>query len=261
MDIYIMPKSLDFQWHSANGLAYRAHWDVIEPTEGQYNWDPIDKALGIAQKANKEFALGITPGQYTPKWVYADGAQSFYWQSGNQVLQAPLPWDLVYQTKWFAFLQTVATRYDKELSRVDLTGIASKDKEIWLPQKLDGSHWPANVNDQLVTTWTTLLNFFNTMFTVPFAAAHVRFALPQPDITSSLIAIAIADYPERYILEWDGWASRPMWSEISDNTGLITIGLQEGAPVGTAIIAAMTQAENVGASYVELFEDDLALLG
>jgi hypothetical protein len=59
-----------------DGLAVRASWDFIEPSQGVYNWSYLDSTINQAVAAGKKVSLSVRAGVNTPSWVYAAGAQS-----------------------------------------------------------------------------------------------------------------------------------------------------------------------------------------
>jgi Domain of unknown function (DUF4832)/Beta-galactosidase len=118
--------------HRASTLAYAAvgylryDWSTIEPTEGHYNWSPIDSALKAWKAQGKQFAFGVmnadssnaaTP-YVTPAWVFADGATSVQSRSFDQITgvtsiqHIPVWNDPIFMQKVQTFLYALAQRYD-----------------------------------------------------------------------------------------------------------------------------------------------------
>src|SRR6266498_1420795 len=102
------------------GLSWRFRWKTIEPQEGQYNWQPLDKALEITGNAGKKVILRMVAGIHTPDWVYQAGAKPFDFSNKDlaraehyaESLRLPIPWDESYLAKWEAFIQAFGKRYN-----------------------------------------------------------------------------------------------------------------------------------------------------
>lgn len=98
----------------------RFHWAEIEPSEGVYNWQPIDDAIAYWASYGKGFAFGVinsntasATAYVTPKWVFDAGAQ--YTQttlSGGTVQYTPVWNDPVFLQKVTKFVNALAKRYD-----------------------------------------------------------------------------------------------------------------------------------------------------
>jgi Domain of unknown function (DUF4832)/Beta-galactosidase len=118
--------------HSANVIAsasvgyMRYDWSSIEPVQGLYNWSVIDYAIKVWQAQGKQFAFGVMNAdssdysvQYvTPRWVFADGAQSVRSQTFDNILgktgiqYEPVWNDPVFLQKLKDFVTALAQRYD-----------------------------------------------------------------------------------------------------------------------------------------------------
>jgi hypothetical protein len=57
--------------------------EAIEPEEGRYNCEPLDKAIDVTCKAEKYVMLRVTGGINTPAWVYQAGAKPFDFRNTN----------------------------------------------------------------------------------------------------------------------------------------------------------------------------------
>ncbi len=49
------------------GMSWRFRWKTIEPAEGEYNWELIDKAIQVTSNAGKKTMLRVTAGMFTPE--------------------------------------------------------------------------------------------------------------------------------------------------------------------------------------------------
>ena len=62
---------------------FRFEWSKLQPVEGSYNWEPIDRALEFFSKNGLPFYFRIMCTNYhgggkysTPQWVFLKGAKS-----------------------------------------------------------------------------------------------------------------------------------------------------------------------------------------
>ncbi len=87
---------------SVGGVSIRSQWQVVEPTEGVYNWSYFDSQITRVMNAGKtDPLLRISAGgQNTPQWVFDAGVQTFsfvdtirYHDTYGQTLTIPVFWD------------------------------------------------------------------------------------------------------------------------------------------------------------------------
>src|SRR6266481_684752 len=130
-----------------DGIALRYFWNALEPSEGQFNWAPIDTEIAQANEHGKLVSLGVTPGVFTPDWVYREGAAqfSFLWDKlwgppPCSKVRMPVPWDPVYLSKWLAFVRAIGRRYygNPALVSVKIEGINAQTEELLLPHSRPG---------------------------------------------------------------------------------------------------------------------------
>jgi hypothetical protein len=133
---------------SVDGVALRASWDVLEPSEGSFNFSQLDGQVSAAQAAHKSVSLSVVAGIKTPSWVFADGAAAFttvvdakYSDQFCSTSQMPVPWDPVFLSKWTAFIQALGAHYagNGTISKVHITGINFHTEETGLPAETGGT--------------------------------------------------------------------------------------------------------------------------
>lgn len=107
-------------------LYLRLAWAYLEPEEGRFQWEIIDKliekwtghGLGIAFRIScKETSTDRPEQQYaTPRWVKEAGARGGYYRMGKEVGPEgpwePDFWDPVFLAKLENFLRAFGARYD-----------------------------------------------------------------------------------------------------------------------------------------------------
>lgn len=91
-------------------------WAALEPSEGVYDWSPLDTVLEAAHAKGKRVAprLLTNAGDYahaTPQWVFDAGAAAYAFDEGSTTPQ-PVPTDAVFRQKFNAFLAAFGARYD-----------------------------------------------------------------------------------------------------------------------------------------------------
>jgi Beta-galactosidase len=256
------------------GCAYRAGWKQTEPREGVYDWSLIDAALGDAALNGVPFALSVTAGTRTPTWVYDAGAKAFEFQDADASMVMPIPWDEVYKLRWVNFIAALGRRYGDRLSRIALTGVNSTTQETLLPADPGAlADWEAvgYTNDKIRQAFKDIGSRIVAAFppSVPVAGMHGKSFLPSlpghPDCTMELIDFGVARWPN-YVMQYNGAVGVPplLWSGV--NTYLTkypgrTLGLQAGAPLGEMYLhGTITQAESLGAAWLELYPPDLAFI-
>jgi enterochelin esterase-like enzyme/alpha-beta hydrolase superfamily lysophospholipase len=103
------------------GALHTIYWSNVEPKEGQFDWDEIDRRIAGWTIAGKKVALRImwsSSGNWpepaakhpTPQWVLDRGAVTAH--SDSSRTDIPLIWDPVYRKYAAKFLQEVARKFD-----------------------------------------------------------------------------------------------------------------------------------------------------
>lgn len=110
-----------------DGARYSLNWAELEPREGQYNWDLIEKILAewaargkhviIAVKTAQKGGHSPTSKSATPDWVFAAGAKKVVFtvkagESKGEQTVYPVFWDSVYLAKYEKFIKAMAARFD-----------------------------------------------------------------------------------------------------------------------------------------------------
>jgi len=110
-----------------DGARYSLNWAELEPREGQYNWDLIEKILRewgargkhviVAVKTAQKGGHSPTSKSATPDWVFAAGAKKVVFtvkggESNGEQTVYPVFWDPIYLAKYEKFIKALAARYD-----------------------------------------------------------------------------------------------------------------------------------------------------
>ena len=110
-----------------DGARYSLNWAELEPREGQYEWDVIDKLAEEWARKGKHVIISIKTAQKgghsptsksaTPDWVFAAGAKKVVFtvkggESNGEQTVYPVFWDPVYLAKYEKFIKALAARFD-----------------------------------------------------------------------------------------------------------------------------------------------------
>jgi hypothetical protein len=127
--IYGSPASQPPEVMEIASLGYtRYRWGNIEPEEGVYKWESIDKDINAWKKAGKDFSFGIACASthsldfwVTPKWVFDAGAKYDTFNLKDPRMSTtgvaglklvPVFDDPVFLKKLDHFIRALAARYD-----------------------------------------------------------------------------------------------------------------------------------------------------
>ncbi len=121
-------QSLDSDYDDIISIVYyRTDWEMMEPKEGQYNWEYIDSKLTDCVNRGKKFAIGIacanssTPNRnVTPQWVFDAGAK--YYKSAVSNQKIPVWTDEIFLEKLDNFITAFGERYNgnKNIAFIDI---------------------------------------------------------------------------------------------------------------------------------------------
>ena len=107
-------------WDVVSVCYLRLDWNLIEPREGEFQWQYLDDNINFCSSHGKKFAFGIMPANtssasqfVTPEWVFTAGSQSIlYEESNGNLVQAPVWNDPVYLSKMQGLINALAHRFD-----------------------------------------------------------------------------------------------------------------------------------------------------
>lgn len=116
----------------ASILYMRPGWNVVEPKEGEYQWDTVEEILKKCEKYGMQlgFSLGTTSNfnttvnwtQATPLWVFDAGAEYTEEDLGGVKLKVPVYEDPIFREKMQTMIDSFAERfnYDERIAYVDM---------------------------------------------------------------------------------------------------------------------------------------------
>jgi Beta-galactosidase len=95
---------------SVDGLAYRATWAGMEPSQGSYNWVALDAAFAIVRTNHKKITVHVGPtGPGLPTWLAPLGMQSYTYTGPQGTRTDPVPWDGVYLARYALFIAALGS--------------------------------------------------------------------------------------------------------------------------------------------------------
>ncbi len=143
---------------AVSGLAIQAHWDLLNPNPGDYEWSLLTDAFNQAATSNppKSIQLIITPGFQSPQWLLDElpscdalfgtalplpapsncGRVTFTgFHEAHDSDQLPLPWDTTYKTAWQTFLMALSAAFGSNplLVSISVAGPTAASDEMIMP--------------------------------------------------------------------------------------------------------------------------------
>ncbi|MFI5042868.1 MAG: beta-galactosidase, partial [Acidimicrobiales bacterium] len=172
---------------SIAGVALRVNWVDVEPSRDQFSWQVIDRVFAQAAPSHKFVVLILVPGFGAPAWalqgvVTASFARQYGLGAGEEG-QLPMPWDQLYLSRWFAFLQQVADRYgdNPAFRMISAAGPTSVSVEMSLPNsEQDIARWIAlgYTPDRYVSAWGSVLQAYARIFPKQYTSVALYPGLP-----------------------------------------------------------------------------------
>ncbi|MCQ2106903.1 MAG: beta-galactosidase, partial [Fibrobacter sp.] len=164
------------------GSGYQ-RWDKLNPAKGVYDWSELEDLLNVLQEHGLGYALRVFPYSpsyiqgnntpaseydWTPEWVYKEGAQKDYaiFQDNGARAQVPRWDDPVYMKAAKDFATALAAKYDGDprLEYIDVRTFGEWGE--WHVSHLDGSDMPSlKVQKELLDHYASV--FKKTLLALP----------------------------------------------------------------------------------------------
>ncbi len=164
------------------GSGYQ-RWDELNPAKGVYDWSVLEDLLNVLQKRGLGYALRVFPYSpwyissdstptseydWTPEWVYKEGAQKDYaiFQDNGARAQVPRWDDPIYLKAAKDFATALAAKYDGDprLEYIDVRTFGEWGE--WHVSHLDGSDMPSlKVQKDLLDHYASV--FKKTLLALP----------------------------------------------------------------------------------------------
>ncbi|MCQ2097804.1 MAG: beta-galactosidase [Fibrobacter sp.] len=164
------------------GSGYQ-RWDKLNPAKGVYDWSELEDLLNVLQEHGLGYALRVFPYSpsyiannetpsskydWTPEWVYKEGAQKDYaiFQDNGVLAQVPRWDDPIYLKAAKDFATALAAKYDGDprLEYIDVRTFGEWGE--WHVSHLDGSDMPSlKVQKELLDHYASV--FKKTLLALP----------------------------------------------------------------------------------------------
>lgn len=206
------------------GISIRGSWNLIEKTEGVFDWSRIDSMVALAGISGKQASIAIMPGTSTPEWVYTKGARKFTFTDDNiyhstygQELYSPMPWDDIYLTSWKKFIRAFGLRYKDNpvVSWVRITGPMNTTTMDWTMQtKEDWDKYIGTVDEFSDARLIAAINEVTDIFAAAFPSKPLSIAVSRTKVTddppyltaaTEVTDYGFATYPGQFLVQVNGW--------------------------------------------------------
>ncbi|MDR4507166.1 MAG: beta-galactosidase [Candidatus Brocadiaceae bacterium] len=128
------------------GLLVACRWNIFEPEEGKYNWEYIDSVIQQAERKNHYVCIAITPGVWTPDWVYKKGISVLHFKNTQKTerslygkdYRCPRVWEQEYLDIFLKTIDALGKRYDNNprVIRVGVSGPILFYNELHIQSRL-----------------------------------------------------------------------------------------------------------------------------
>lgn len=182
------------------GILVRVGWQLMEPSDNQYNWSLIDEQIAAAQSFGKKISLAIGSGISIPQWVLNAGTQSLVTSVPFNDTIA-VPWDSIYLDQWTEFISALGNRYqnDTTIVLVYMTHSTSNGYEMQLPFVTTPSLQAAGYTDaKMIQSWKTVINAFNMAFPNHYLTNDFHPVNGSNAVGDSVYAHAVEVMGDRY---------------------------------------------------------------
>jgi hypothetical protein len=234
------------------GVSLHYEWKNLEPAEGQYHWEELDRQIQEAAGKGKKVMIRIHTGIFAPDWIYAKGAKSIKFVDRNPLhdeahrgnratfskeLTVPIPWDEVFLSSWTSFVKVLGQRYGSNptLAIVHITGGNTRSAELMLPHRPeDKKRWKevGYRKELVVQAWQRTIDLFAQTFPDKPIAINLAGQIVEQDGAMEEIAeYGLKKYGKRFFMQNNALTSNPeqrrpdfvLMSKLKDQA---TIGFQ-----------------------------------
>lgn len=208
-----------------NGVLVDAPWRDLEPAPEKYDFSALDRVVAIVRQAGKQFKLKVTPGMYSPRWIYDDGAARFETVVSNpnrgnygDKTPVPVPWDPVYQKHFSRLIRKLGERYasDSRCVGVTLTCANFMSAEMHLPKgPEDMRKWKESglTGERLLGVYKKYMDEWAAAFPGRLVCLHMSNSAPLPDrspdeFAEQIVLYGLEKHPRQFALQSNGLNGR-----------------------------------------------------
>jgi hypothetical protein len=275
--VYALGKSFSSKVLSnqeVTGLSLRVPWKKIEPQKGIYDWRYLDRNIRKAHRHGKKIMIRVWAGKFTPDWVYAEGANRYYFTDKDKTISMPLPWDEVYLTEWVQFISKLGIRYsnDPDIVVVHMTG-PCKYGEMHLPEKDNQELWSSlgYTEEKLIWAWMTVIDAYAEAFPDTPLAINIAQPVSFGDslrVVQEILSYGYGKLGDRLCIQGDWLSAKigksfPLYQIVQDYANYANVGFQmlcdtdDKERFGGTLREAINKGLDAGASYMEIYSVDI----
>jgi glycosyl hydrolase family 42 (putative beta-galactosidase) len=237
-----------FENASIAGVAPRFNWKDLEPSANEFMWQALDGLFAQAAASRKFVALILVPGFGAPAWALQGVTTATfarqYGAGAGASGDLPMPWDQVYLSRWFAFLQDVADRYasNSQFRMIAAAGPTSVSVEMSLPNSdSDIARWMTlgYTPDKYEAAWATVFQEYSRIFPRQYVSLALYPGLrignsqtsePRQSTATPQSILAEGLAYDRFALQTSGLTGTRSGSDlydlVSSNSGKVVTGFQ-----------------------------------
>lgn len=200
-----------------DGVSFTGAWKDLEPKQGTFTFERLDAFVNAARDAKMPYKLVIIPGIGTPSDVFEQGAASINTKVANKYrpnfgeeVKVPIPWDPIFQDRFYKFVKVLSKRYtdDPLLVAVTVTVANFMSSETHLPRSAsDMAQWQAASPDyakKIETCWTDAFDRFAVFYPQQQLTLELANAVPGMDENLiNIIKYGIAKHGDRFAVQND----------------------------------------------------------
>lgn len=267
------------------GVALQIGWRDVEPQEGQYQWGRIDDVLALAQREHKLVTIHILPLR-PPEWIFNAGAQEFSFtinfpgspQYGRTVREV-VPWDAVYLAKWRNMVKQFGARYNSNPA-VFAVSVTAPVPEMVLPgsfpRNTEAYQRISGMYDRSVylAAWKKMIDIYQEFFPGKYKFLAPGIVFDDYQFADEVMQYAYQKFGNQLFAFCAGLKATlptnfpPMehiYSLLKEYGQKSNLGFQTiwsatddpGKRMDGSLKAALNNAVQMGASYVEIYEVDV----
>ena len=207
------------------GLLLSMPWKDIEPAEGQYHWQNLDRLLTALGRAGKQYKFKVMPGIYAPEYIYQSGAKRFDTLIANvnrasygEATVIPVPWDPGYQKHFSRLIRMLGQRYSKDPHCVAVTLSCAnyQSAEMHLPKSpQDMAKWKqlGLTAERLLQVYRQYLDEWAAAFPNQMVCLHMSKTTHLEEMEGDafieqIVLYGLSRYPRQFSLQSNGLNGR-----------------------------------------------------
>ena len=191
------------------------HWRLLEPRPGELDFERLDKVIERVRKHGRYYKLAVNPGIYSPDWLYAQGAQAFDTVGSNparaQIYQKPIripvPWDPIYQARYFQTMAKVAAHFrdDRQFRAITLTVATFMSPEWHLPKSAeDRQRWQSlpGFPEKLQQAWEEGIDRFAELYPGQYLVLEASSnPVGLKKLADAVVRYGATRHPGRFVIQ------------------------------------------------------------